>query len=299
MSHRIAHRLKVARRAVLTTAVMAALAAAVPQAIAQQTPAAEGKLRFEAATIKLAAPDAVRNAVIPTANRMRIPSMTLTWLIYTAYGDGGFNTAMRVTGGPDWIGKTAFAVEGVASGKATLPQQRRMLQTLLEERFALKVRVENSTGDMLTLVVDRRDGTLGPKVKTWSGACSTVMRALVFPVPRRSLQNGPSPETDEPNVAECPSGFRAGGISLDGVTMSTVAEVLSLPPGRALLGNIVADQTGLKGRYTLELDYTFPPDVTAPSLPTVVQEQWGLRIVPGRGPFRTAVVESAQVPTEN
>src|SRR5437762_627523 len=106
MSHRIAHRLNVARRAVLMTAVIAALAAAVPQTTAQQTPAAEGKLTFEAATIKPAAPDAVRNVMIPTANRMRIPSMTLSWLIYTAYGNGGFNTGMRVSGGPDWVKTT-------------------------------------------------------------------------------------------------------------------------------------------------------------------------------------------------
>lgn len=289
MSHRFAP----------TLITIATLAAAVPQVIAQQTPAAGGKPRFEAATIKLAAPDAVRNVVMPTANRMRIPSMTLTGLIYQAYGGGGFNTAMRVTGGPDWVNRTAFAVEGVAAGKATRSQQRLMLQTLLEERFALKIRVENSMGDMLTLVVDRRDGTPGPKVKTWSGACPAVMPALVFPVPRRPLQDGPPSDEDEPNVAECPSGYRAGGITLDGVTMSTVAEVLSLPPGRALLGTIVADQTGLKGRYTLELDYTFPPDVTAPALATVVQEQWGLRVVPGRGPFRSVTVETAQLPTEN
>ena len=51
----------------------------------------------------------------------------------------------------------------------------------------------------------------------------------------------------------------SGGITLDGATMFTVAEVLSLPPARALLGTIVADQTGLTGRYTMELDYPFPP----------------------------------------
>ena len=45
--------------------------------------------------------------------------MTLTWLVYTAYGDRGFNTSMRVTGGPDWVNKTAFAIEAVAPGEAT------------------------------------------------------------------------------------------------------------------------------------------------------------------------------------
>ena len=66
---------------------------------------------------------------------MRIPSQTLTQLIYTAYGNGGFNTSMRVTGGPDWVKQTAFFVEAVSSGPATPRQMRLMLQTLLSERF--------------------------------------------------------------------------------------------------------------------------------------------------------------------
>ena len=83
----------------------------------QRETSAEGRLAFEAATIKLASPDAVRNQVMPTGpNRLSIPGMTLTALIYAAYGDGGFNTSMSVTGGPDWINRTAFSVEGVASG---------------------------------------------------------------------------------------------------------------------------------------------------------------------------------------
>ena len=172
------------------------------------------------------------------------------------------------------------------------------------------MRTEMSTGDMLTLVTARSDGALGPKVKTWSGTCPKVMPLLYFQAPRRALlQNGPRSEADDPAVAECPSGYRAGGITLDGVTMFTVAEVLSLPPARALLGTIVADQTGLKGRYTMELDYPFPAqrpgdpaapaDFGLPSLFTAVQEQWGLRIVPGKGPFRLVVVESAQLPSAN
>jgi uncharacterized protein (TIGR03435 family) len=153
----------------------------------------------------------------------------------------------------------------------------------------------------------RTDGTLGPKVKPWSGACPKVMPVLYFQAPRRALQNGSGPEAEDPAVAECPTGYRAGGISIDGGTMFTAAEVLSLPPARALLGTIVADQTGLKGRYTMELDYPFPAqgpgnpaapaDFGPPSLFTAVQEQWGLRLVKGKGPFRLVVVENAQLPS--
>jgi uncharacterized protein (TIGR03435 family) len=202
-------------------AVMAILAVPVIAKLQQPIPADE-RPAFEAATIKRAAQDAPRNRVMPTSpNRLNIPSMTLSWLIYTAHGDGGFNTAMRVTGGPDWVNRMAFAVEGVASANVTPRQRRLMLQRLLEERFALKLRTEVTSVDMNVLVVDRRDSTLGPKVKEWDGTC----------------KNGKPSEEDDPAVPRCLSGYRPGGITLDGATMFSVAEVLSLPQARALLGD--------------------------------------------------------------
>jgi len=189
-----------------------------------------------------------------------------------------------------------------------------MLQALLEERFALKLRDESKTGDMLTLVVDRSDGTLGPKVRKWDGTCPAVMPALYFQASRRPLQKvgdkfvaGPASEADDPGVPYCPTGYRAGGIRIDGATMLTVAEMLSLPPSRALLGTVTQDRTGLTDRYTMELDYPFPPpgsaapaappEFASPSLSTAVKEQWGLRLALGTGSLKVIVVESAQLPT--
>jgi uncharacterized protein (TIGR03435 family) len=243
---------RVSRRWTAGVFTVAAIALVTASAVAdpQRETSAEGRLAFEAAIIKLAAPDAVRNQVMPTSpNHLRIPSMTLTALIYAAYGDGGFNTSMRVTGGPAWINKTAFSVEGVASGPATPQQRRLMLQTLLDERFALKIRRPTQTAnmpiyDVLALVVDRRDGTLGPKVKKWDGTCPPVMPALYFQAPRRALQKiednfvvGPASEADDPGVPYCPTGYGAGGIRVAGATMLTVAEMLSLPPARAVAGH--------------------------------------------------------------
>jgi uncharacterized protein (TIGR03435 family) len=313
MNARVSRRWIAGVFAVAAIALVAASAAAGPQ----RETAAEGRLAFEAATIKLAAPDAVRNLVVPTSpNRLYIPSMSLVWLIYTAYGDGGFNTSMRVTGSPDWINRTAFAVDGVASGDATPRQLRLMLQTLLEERFALKMRNVTEIHDGLTLVADRSDGTLGPKVKKWDGTCPAVMPLLYFQAPRRPLLRiadkfvvGPASGADDPAVPYCPTGYRAGGIRVDGATMFTVAELLSLPPARALLGTVTQDRTGLTDRYTMELDYAFPPtgpappaappEFAGPSLSTAVQEQWGLRLVPGKGELKVIIVESAQLPAGN
>lgn len=292
----------------------------VPDLPAQTTASVpSSRPAFEVATIKLAAPDAVpkNQAVQVSPSRLSIPSMTLSWLIYTAYGEGGFNTAMRVTGGPDWANRTAFAIEGLSSGPATQRQQRLMLQTLLDERFGLKLLHKEETHDVLGLVIDRRDGTLGPKVKKWDGTCPKVMPALYFQAPRRPLEKvgdkfvvGSPSETDDPGVPYCPTGYlTGGGMRIDGATMFTVAEMLSLPPGRALLGNVTTDRTGLTDRYTLELDYPFPQvppaaagapsEFAGPSLSGAIRDQWGLRLVGTKGTLKVIVVENAQLPTEN
>ena len=134
-----------------------------------------------------------------------------------------------------------------------------MLQTLLEERFALKIRNETEIGDVLTLVVDKSDGTLGPKARKWDGTCPGVPQPLMFQAARRPLEQvgdklvvPPASDTDDPEIAYCPTGYRIGGIIADGVTMSTVASLLSLPPARTLLGRFTQDRTGLTGRYTLD-----------------------------------------------
>jgi uncharacterized protein (TIGR03435 family) len=275
------------------------------------SPASQGRPSFEAATIKLATVSASPLPVAPSApNRLRIPSQTLLQLIYTAYGNGGFNTAMPVTGGPDWMKTTAFYVEGIAARPSTPQELRLMLQTLLEDRFALKIRTETRTGDTLTLVLDRADGTLGPKVRKWDGTCPKVMPQLLMQAARRPPQKvgdtfvvGPASDADDPNFTYCPTGFRRGGLIIDGATMSTVAEMLSLPPGRQVLGMVTQDRTGLTGRYTLDLDYLFGAtdaqlaESPNPSLSTAIREQWAMRLVPGKGQYTAFVVESAQLPT--
>jgi uncharacterized protein (TIGR03435 family) len=292
---------------ILAAIVLPGVLAAAPQRDTEPRPA------FEAATVKLSAGVSAANVVTQSSpNRLSIPGMTLKALVYAAYGAGGFNTSMRVTGGPDWTSQTVYAVEGVAAGPATLRQMRLMLQSLLEARFALKLHDASDTdaalGDVLTLVVDKADGTLGPKVKPWDGTCPSEMPPLVMQAPRRPLQRvgdrfvvGPASDADDPAVPYCPSGFRPGGLTINGATMATVAEMLSLPPGRTVLGTITQDRTGLTGRYTLELDYLFgaPAPELAPSLPTVVRDQWGLRLVPGKGRLKLLIIDSVQPPAAN
>jgi uncharacterized protein (TIGR03435 family) len=254
---------------------------------------AQAPLKFEVATIKAAAPGAVQNRMLLAApNRVSIPSMTLTWLIYTAYGEG-MNTSATVRGVPDSLKQTAYAVEGLAHEPSTQRQFQAMLRALLEERFALKIHAETQMGEVYALVVDRADGKLNPKTQAWDGTCASGQK--------------PS-EEDDPVYPRCFSGYMAPGLRLDGATMFSVAELLSLPQSRNLLGTIVQDKTGLTGRYKLELAYVFappfrggqaPPDVAQPSLFTALREQWGLKLEKAQGPLKVFMVESAQAPTEN
>jgi uncharacterized protein (TIGR03435 family) len=255
---------------------------------------AQSALKFDVATIKLADPNApMRNQLVRVApNRISIPSGTLTGLIYRAYGTG-MNTSARVTGAPAWATRTAYAVEGLASGPSTLRQFQAMLRTLLEERFALKIHTETNSGNIYALVLDRADGKLGPNVLPWDGSC---------------FASRPT-EDDDPILPRCASGYAGPGILLDGGTMFNAADLLSLPMSRSLLGRVVQDRTGLTGRYRMRLQYKFtvprpldpaaPPDNSQPSLSTAIREQWGLKLEPAQGPFKVFVIESAQPPTEN
>jgi len=226
-------------------------------------------------------------------SRVSIPGMTLSWLIYTAYGEG-MSTSTAVVGGPDWRNQTAYAIEAQSQQPATQLQFQAMLRTLLEDRFGLKIHREAVEGDIYALVLDRSDGKLGPKVQPWTGTCA----------------NGRTPseaEYDDSLIPACPSGLLGNRLFMDGGTMFSAADLLSLPMSRPLLGRVVQDRTGLTGRYKIDLDYPFvlPPnsDPTLPdprpSLFTVIREQLGMKLEPSRGQFKRIVVDDAQRPTEN
>jgi len=257
--------------------------------LAQDSPA------FEVATIKLAASNAApRNQLVRVSpNRISIPSMTLSWLIYTAYGEG-MSTSTAVVGGPDWRDQIAYAIEAQSREPATQLQFQAMLRTLLEDRFKLKIHRESVEGDIYALVLDRSEGKLGPKVQPWSGTCA----------------GGRTPakdEYDDPLIPACFSGLLADRLVVDGGTMFAVADLLSLPMSRSLLGRVVQDRTGLTGRYKLQLDYPFVlPRSADPTLPdprpslfTVIREQLGLKLVGSRGTFKKIVVDDVQRPNEN
>jgi uncharacterized protein (TIGR03435 family) len=266
---------------------------------------AQEPLKFEVATVKPAVPNAVRNRVVPSSpDRLVIPAMNVRWMIYTAYQQG-MGTSWNVSGGPEWVDQTFYAIEGKAAKPSTQKELRMMLRTLLAERFGLKIRQEARTGapgsgGIYTLVFDRPDKKLGPNIQEWDGTCG-------------GKPPSDATDADDPYVPRCPSGYFAGGAFIEGGTLFSLAEVLSLPQSRQLLGTIVQDRTGLTGRYKLRLlfdfaaaaaaarpaDPTTPQGFAPPSLLDAVREQLGLRLVRGEGPLNMVFIESVERPTEN
>jgi uncharacterized protein (TIGR03435 family) len=87
--------------------------------------------------------------------------------------------------------------------------------------------------------------------------------------------------------------------SLKNASMPDLAEILQFRVDRPVL-----DQTGLKGRYDFQLQWstdeaqTTQPDAP-PGLFTAIQEQIGLRLEPVKAPADVLVIDHIEKPSPN
>jgi uncharacterized protein (TIGR03435 family) len=111
---------------------------------------------------------------------------------------------------------------------------------------------------------------------------------------------------DEPPRRRCGAAMAPGWISARSITMKELTRVLA-----QLLRRPVNDETGLTGEF--DLDMLFAPDsgagalvgppptavADAPSLPTALQDDLGMKLDSRRGPVDVLVVDRIDRPTEN
>jgi uncharacterized protein (TIGR03435 family) len=272
-------------RLVLVTAIAAAAS------VAAQGPASDA-LRFEVASIKPAPAEPTRVVGRPAPDRFYVPSTPLRALIRNAYDVADF----QLLGGQAWMGTDRWEVSAKADRVATADERRIMLQRLLEERFALRTHRETRELPTYDLVLARGDGRLGPQMKPAAIDCAP-------------FRTGQTPIADEPltrqAVRVCTTTrqtFGAGRrtVYFTDIPLSQLARNLEARTNR-----IVVDKTGLTGRYDIELTFEdasalISPDQKpreAPPLPTALQEQLGLRLVPARGPVEMLVIDAVERPT--
>jgi len=268
------HSLEGAGRALV---LAAALAAAFSIAARAQTPSEAGvPLAFEVASVKPSAPGARGGIIRPMPGNQTYvaANVPLRLLITVAYGV----TDRQISGGPGWVGADLFDVNAKAARPGTINDLHRMLQSLLEDRFQLKVHREIREVPVWALVVEKG----GPKMS----------------------EHNPQ---DKDNPPFGPNG--RGGMAGRNARMSDFAYLLS----RALDRNVI-DRTGLTGRYNV--DFQWMPErrpqqrpglVTAdsedspqePDTPTIfsaLREQLGLKLEAQKGPVEFLVIEHAEKP---
>jgi len=182
-----------------------------------------------------------------------------------------------------------------------------MLQSLLEDRFRLKVSSRVQDLPAYALVVARG----GPKLK--QVAVPPAYTGAVVPPPPPpppiSPVNGAAPTLAEPPHLP---GIRKTGpnqVTVTGSRMSWFADWL-LHQGE--LGNrLVVDKTGLLGNYDFELNgiqlgpetisgpAPAPPDDSTISIFTALQEQLGLKLIPTKAAVEALVIDHAEQPSAN
>ena len=178
---------------------------------------ADQRPRFEVAAIRIYE---ARATVPPEAQGLKVlpdgilaTHVTLRGCLQGAYG------VVDVTG-PAWITEESYDIQAKASGRVSGEQLGLMFQTLLVERFQLKLRRETRNTATEVLVT----GKNGPK-------------------------NLPAIQGNEPFEVK-----RTGGlVELKNASMANVAGILRSPYGNMPMQPVV-DQTGLTGRYNLTLD---------------------------------------------
>jgi uncharacterized protein (TIGR03435 family) len=195
-------------------------------------------------------------------------ALTLRNLIEDAYGV----RTDQISGGPSWIGSDRYDVVAKAEGEGTLSHDRamQMLQTLLADRFQLKVHRETRETPVYELVV----GKNGPKLKHVG------------------------PDTTGGSMTR---GLNTGALHMETSkgTLEQLARQLSVTAGRPVI-----DKTGLAGFYAYTLDWASgiqppQPDSDTPSMFTAVQEQLGLKLESARAPVEMLIVDRAEKPSEN
>lgn len=207
----------------------------------------------------------------------------------------------RIAGGPDWIRTERFDVEARAGSPITADETRLRLRALLEERFALRARLERREAPIYALVASRNDKRLGPGMRPAAPAACVD----------RGPQPGRAPAGALPSCGLLPMG--PGRMSGRRVPLSLFTLQLS-----SVTGRVVVDRTGFDGMFDIDLEWALtegqvsalaqltppggtPPkfDPDAPGLFTAIVERMGLKLEPASGPIDLLVIESAERLIEN
>ncbi len=279
-------------------ATAAALVAITAMAVVGQT----ARPKFEVASIKPTGSQG-GGMMRPFPGRLTA-SAPVRVLMQAAYHVQPF----QIEGGPEWFQSDGYAVDAKASGNPDHEQMMLMLQSLLAERFDLRIHREPREM-MVYALVPARGGLKLPPPK--EGSCveeTELVGPLANPGTRmQPPDQGPAPA---PRCGGLDVPLEAGGARMHGgkVPIAEFVRVLS-----RVLGRTVTDQTGFSGIFDINLKFlpddttsglpspppgAIPSEIASPSIFSAIQ-QLGLRLESTKGPVEVLVIDHVERPSAN
>jgi uncharacterized protein (TIGR03435 family) len=301
--------------------VIAGLAFGFAGALRCQQAAAK-RPTFAVASVKLDKTCERPMSRLPTVDpvTVRLSCVTVRLLIRFAYGvySGAelHDSAPRVVGGPAWIDSDIYSVDAKPETKSTTAvMMGPMMQALLEDRFQLRVHTEPRDTPVYFLTVAEPNLKLRPAKDV-----DCVPRDLSHDSYAWLLRTDPEALRSAPKPCE---GFHYGGPVPNGTALDLSAWTMSEFAGLLLpnyAGRPVIDNTGLKGRFDMHLEFDPRPreqktvllngeEVTTLSddstgsfgitIFTALRKQLGLELTPGTAPLDVIVVDHVERPSAN
>jgi uncharacterized protein (TIGR03435 family) len=262
--------------------------------------------RFEVASVKPnLAPQGVPILGVPTRGAVTAVRQPAESLIFFAYNlenryqivGGAFS------GGPKWLWEERFDIRALPPENVPRDQIPRMMQSLLAERFKLRVHWETRNQPVFALVLARTDRRLGPDLRLSKHDCAQ------FAAGGGNAWDAEAPR-DEAGRALCLWGYSRVGVSrFGGAPISRFVDWLER---NAELDRPVVDQTGLIGNFDIAIEFAqqrildimnrargldpSKQQETAPDIFRAVEEQLGLKLEPKTAPAKVLVIDSVERP---
>lgn len=212
----------------------------------------------------------------------------------------------ELVGGPSWLTGDRWNITAKLPGDppaalpGTIDANAIAMQLLLADRFKLLVRRETRDTDVYQLVRATRDGQPGKGLRPSTVDCLAIQRAT-----DEAARGGvapPNPNT--PDRLVCGMRISVGRVQFGGRPLSMFVNALT-----AITQRRVVDRTGLAGDWQFDISFNPPavptgmelppPDPSAASLFTVLQEELGLRLDTARVPMPVMVIDRVERPVED